>query len=137
MTILLPSFSLSTLEARSILRKEVLLTDMVKQAANLASFVIGMNTSDLDLIRRSLVDHVIEPQRKHLIPHFDIIQETALQLGALGCSISGAGPSIFALCQEKTQAVEIGTAMKRIYDQHKIESRLMTSGINQQGTIVM
>jgi homoserine kinase len=83
------------------------------------------------------VDHVIEPQRKHLIPHFETLKETALTMGALGCSISGAGPAVFALCQEKTQAAEIGGAMKKIYDQHKIESRILTGGINQSGTVVM
>lgn len=136
-TILLPSFPISTKEARGILKQEVPLQDMVKQAANLASFVIGMHNSDLDLIKRSLVDHVIEPQRKQLIPHFDLLKETALELGALGCSISGAGPAIFALCQEKTQAAEIGAALKTIYDKNKIECRAMTCGINQTGTALL
>ena len=136
-TILLPSFPISTKEARGILKQEVPLPDMVRQSANLASFVIGMHNSDLDLIRRSLEDHIIEPQRKHLIPHFDTLKETALKLGALGCSISGAGPAIFALCQEKTQAAEIGVALKKIYDQNKIDCRTMTCAINQTGTTLL
>jgi homoserine kinase len=55
----------------------------------------------------------------------------------LGCSISGAGPALFALCQEKTQAAEIGAAMKKIYDQHHLESRILTGGINLSGTVLM
>lgn len=136
MAILLPSFLLSTKQARSILRTEVPLKDMIRQSANLGSFIIGMNNGDLDLIHRSLEDIVIEPQRKHLIPHFDRIKETALQLGALGCSISGAGPAIFALCQEKTQAGEIAAAMHKIYQEKKIEAQAFVAGINNQGTIL-
>lgn len=136
MAILLPTFLLSTKEARSILRAEVPLKDMVRQSANLGSFIVGMNNGDLDLIHRSLEDIIIEPQRKHLIPHFDEIKETALHLGALGCSISGAGPAIFALCQEKTQAGEIALAMKSIYDVEKIEAQTFVAGIHNEGTIL-
>jgi homoserine kinase len=136
MAILLPDISISTKSARSILMPDVPLHAMVRQAANLGSFVIGMNNSDLDLIHRSMEDHVIESQRKHLIPHFDLVKETALRLGALGCSISGAGPAVFALCQEKLQATGIADAMKKVYDDHKLDSRSFVGGINHEGTIL-
>jgi len=136
MAILLPSFLLETKGARAILQPEVPLKDMVRQAANLGSFIVGMNNGDLDLIHRSLEDVVIEPQRKHLIPHFDKVKETAMQLGALGCSISGAGPAIFAMCQEKTQASEIAAAMNKIYKEQKIEAQTFVAGINNEGTIL-
>jgi homoserine kinase len=137
MAILLPGYSIQTKEARMILKQEVPLQDMVRQAANLGSLVIGMNNGDLGLIQRSLEDVVIEPQRKHLILHFDKIKETALRLGALGCSISGAGPAIFALCQEKTLATEIASAMNAIYLAEKIEARTFAAGISQEGTLLM
>jgi len=136
MAILLPTFSLSTKEARMILKSEVPLRDMVRQAANLGSFVIGMHNSDLGLIQRSLEDLVIEPQRKHLIPHFDKIKAVAVNMGALGCSISGAGPAIFALCQEKTMAKEIAAAMNKIYADEKPAARTFVAGINPEGTIL-
>jgi len=137
MAILLPAYSIQTKEARSILKPDVPLQDMVRQAANLGSLVIGMNNGDLGLIQRSLEDLVIEPQRKHLILHFDKIKETALRLGALGCSISGAGPAIFALCQELTLATEIASAMHAIYSAEKIEAKTFVAGINQEGTLLM
>ena len=137
MAILLPDILISTKTARSILRPEVPLELMVHQAANLGAFVIGMHNSNLELVKRSMEDFIIEAQRKHLIPHFDKIKETALKLGALGCSISGAGPAIFALCQEKLMATDIATAMKQIYDQHKIESRTFVGAINLEGTVLM
>ena len=136
MAILLPDISISTKTARGILLPDVPLPQMVQQAANLGSFVIGMHNSDLDLISRSMQDHVIEHQRKHLIPHFDKIKETALQLGALGCSISGAGPAIFALCQEKLQATDIAAAMHKVYSEHKLEARSFVSAINHEGTVL-
>jgi homoserine kinase len=136
MAILLPDISISTKAARQILRPDVSLKSMVMQASNLGSFVIGMHNGDLDLIRRSMEDHVIEPQRKHLILHFDTIKETALTLGALGCSISGAGPALFALCQEKLQATDIAAAMLSVYNNHNLEARSFVGGINQEGTIL-
>jgi homoserine kinase len=136
MAILLPGILISTKAARTILRPDVPLESMVRQAANLGSFVIGMHNSNLELVKRSMEDHVIEAQRKHLIPHFDAIQETALKLGALGCSISGAGPAIFALCQEKLMATGIAAAMKQIYDIHHIESRTFVGAFNQEGTVL-
>jgi homoserine kinase len=134
MAILLPGLNIPTKQARSILSPEIPLTQMVKQAANLGSFVIGMHNGDLDLIHRSLEDHVIEHQRKHLIPHFDKIKETALHMGALGCSISGAGPAIFALCQEKQLAGDIAAAILKVYTDQKLEARSFVGAINHEGT---
>lgn len=137
MAILLPDVMISTKSARDILRKEVTLKEMVAQSANLGSFIIGMNLGDLDLISRSMQDHIIEPQRKHLIPHFEEVQKTALSLGALGCSISGAGPAIFALCQEKLKASEIAAAIQEVYTRHKLEARSFVGSINHEGTVAM
>ena len=136
MSILLPDVLIETKSARDILSPHVPLKDMVRQTANAGAFVLAMQNGDLDLIRRSMHDHVIEHQRKHLIPHFDIVKETALNMGALGCSISGAGPAIFALCQEKLMATEIAAAMQKIYDDKKLPCRSFTGGINHEGTIV-
>lgn len=135
--ILLPDVMIVTKVAREILRKEVTLKEMVTQSANLGSFIIGMNLGDLDLISRSMQDHIIEPQRKHLIPYFEEVQQIALSLGALGCSISGAGPAIFALCQEKLMAMDIATAMHAVYTRHKLNARSFVGSINHEGTIAL
>jgi homoserine kinase len=82
-------------------------------------------------------DYIIEPQRKHLIPYFEEVQQIALSLGALGCSISGAGPAIFALCQEKLKASEIATAMYEVYTRNKLEARSFVGSINHEGTVAM
>ena len=117
-----------------MLKTEVPLKSMVKQSANLGAFVLGMINSDFELIRRSLQDIVIEPQRAQLIPHFFDVKNTALAEGVLGCSISGSGPSIFALSQNSSTAEKAGEAMRKIYENNKIECELYVSPINLEGT---
>ena len=94
-----PHVELSTRAARDLLARTVSLSDAVRQQANLAGFVAGCFASDLGLIRASLEDVVIEPQRKRLIPGFDRVKTAAMAAGALGCSIAGAGPAMFAWCE--------------------------------------
>jgi homoserine kinase len=91
-----PHMFLATAKARAILKGTVELSDFVWQTAHLAGFISGCYTDDLDMIRASLEDVVIEPQRQALIPGFHDVRRGAMQAGALGCSISGAGPSMFA-----------------------------------------
>jgi homoserine kinase len=91
-----PHMAIATSEARAILKQSVQLSDFVWQTANLAGFISGCYTDDLDMIRASFEDVVIEPQRQALIPGFQDVRRAALEAGALGCSISGAGPSMFA-----------------------------------------
>ena len=95
-----PHIELTTRTARRILEPTVKLSDVIWQQANLAGFLAGCFTGDLRLIRASLQDVVIEPQRKALIPGFDRAKDAALATGALGFSISGAGPTVFAWCDE-------------------------------------
>jgi homoserine kinase len=91
-----PHMFLSTKQARAILKRDVAMADFVWQTANLAGFISGCYTDDLELIREGLNDVVIEPQRRQLIPGFSAVRAAALAAGALGCSISGAGPTMFA-----------------------------------------
>lgn len=101
-----PHMFLATRQARALLRREVPMADFVWQTANLAGFISGCYTDDLDMIRASFEDVVIEPQRQALIPGFAAVRAAALEAGALGCSISGAGPTLFAWAlREQAQAV--------------------------------
>ena len=106
-----PHMFLATRQARAILKREVPLADFVWQTANLAGFISGCYTDDLDMIRASFEDVVIEPQRQALIPGFAAVRAAAIRAGALGCSISGAGPTLFAWALE-TQASEVLAAMR-------------------------
>jgi homoserine kinase len=95
-----PHMVLGTREARSILSRTVDLSNVIWQTANIAGFLTGCFTGDLQLIRESLEDVIIEPQRQVLIPGFLSVKQGAMNNGALGCSISGAGPTVFAWCEE-------------------------------------
>ena len=102
----------STRQARAMLKRSVELSDFVWQTANLAGFISGCYTNDLDMIRASFEDVVIEPQRQALIPGFAEVRLAAMQAGALGCSISGAGPALFAWALAK-DAHRVLEAMRR------------------------
>ena len=135
-TVIYPKVEVLTKEARAMLKTEVSLKNTVKQTANMGAFVIGMFNSDFELIRRSLVDVIIEPQRAALIPYFFEVKEAAYTEGVLGCSISGSGPSIFALSENSLVAENAGLAMQKIYQKHKIECELYISSINMEGTVL-
>jgi len=107
-----PHMFLATARARAILKQSVDLADFVWQTANLAGFICGCYTNDLDMIRASLEDVVIEPQRQALIPGFRDVRRAAMEAGALGCSISGAGPAMFALTPD-TAAPAVLAGMRR------------------------
>jgi homoserine kinase len=105
--ILLPALTIHTKSAREILKPQVSLSTVIEQTGNLAGFLLGCTSGKVDLIRQSLRDVLIEPQRSVLIPHFSALQGAALEAGALGCSISGSGPAIFALAATQTAAEKI------------------------------
>ena len=110
-----PHMFLATARARAILKRSVELSDFVWQTANLAGFISGCYTNDLDMIRASFEDVVIEPQRQALIPGFQDVRRGAMEAGALGCSISGAGPSMFAWAVEE-RALAVLAAMRRAFE---------------------
>ena len=114
-----PHMFLSTSQARAILRGSVQMSDFVWQTANLAGFISGCYTDDLDMIRASLEDVVIEPQRQALIPGFQDVRRGAMEAGALGCSISGAGPSMFAWAPEAAAPAVLG-AMRGAFGRHAL-----------------
>lgn len=105
--ILLPDIAIHTSAARRILSPNISLSQMIEQSSNLAGFVLGCVNGDFPLIQRSLRDVIIEPQRAQLIPGFKALQESAIENGALGCSISGSGPALFALAKNQKQALQI------------------------------
>jgi homoserine kinase len=105
--ILHPSVKTETKAARALLRSEVPLKTLIESSRRLATFIAGCSTGDVDLIREGFEDVLIEPQRAHLLPNFADAQKAALDAGALGCTFSGSGPSMFAWAeQDKAAAVE-------------------------------
>jgi homoserine kinase len=116
-----PHMFLSTKQARAILRRTVEMSDFVWQTANLAGFISGCYTNDFDMISASFQDVVIEPQRQALIPGFPEVRRASLEAGALGCSISGAGPTMFAWALED-KAPAVLSVMRKEFALQKIEA---------------
>ncbi len=134
--VIYPHVKVLTKDARDVLSDQVSFKKSIEQNGSLGGLIVGLYNSDLDLISRSLRDVIVEPQRAKLIPNFYEAQEAALNAGALGCSISGAGPSIFALCANSLIAENVGHAFKEVFDNAKIENDLFISTINQEGAIL-
>ena len=131
-----PHMVLATREARAILRDTVELSDVIWQQANLAGFLAGCYTSDLPLIRESLLDVVIEPQRQVLIPGFVEVKQAALAAGALGGSISGAGPTVFAWV-DAADAEKVCVAMVDAFARHGLDSDSWISTFDRAGARVV
>jgi homoserine kinase len=127
-----PHMFLSTRAARAILKSSVEMKDFVWQTANLAGFISGCYTNDLDMIRESFEDVVIEPQRAALIPGFSEARRAAVSAGALGCSISGAGPTMFAWCLE-SHALAVREALVIEFAHHGLETDHWITTIEPQG----
>ena len=107
-----PDLQVNTAHARRGLKKSCSMQDWIAQQGFLAGFIVACAQNDHELISRTLRDIVIEPQRKDNVPCFDAVKAAAGKAGAFGCSLSGSGPSIFALCAE-SQARNLASAMEQ------------------------
>ena len=132
-TIIHPQIEIRTEDSRAILKKDISLKQMTEQSANIGSFIVGLYTEDYKLISRSIEDNVIEPFRSTLIPEFNELQKTSLLNGALGCGISGSGPSVFALSKGFSTANNIALSMQKVYDKLDIGYDIHVSSINDIG----
>jgi len=134
--ILHPQIEIKTADARNILSKQVDLKVAVKQWGNVAGLISGFYTSDYELISRSIVDHIIEPQRASLIQGYHGLKQSAIDAGALGCNISGSGPSVFALAKGIDSAKMVKLAMELQYAKEKIGFNAYLSKIVSNGVII-
>lgn len=110
-----PAQELETRSARGALPASIPLETAIGQWGNTAALVAALYEGDLELLADSLEDRVAEPVRASRVPGFQAVKRTALEAGALGCTLSGAGPSIFALCATPERARRVGDAMMEAY----------------------
>lgn len=128
-----PALEVRTEDARRILKQKIALKDAIIQWGNTAGLVAGLLKNDLGLIGRSLQDVIIEPERADLIPGFYAVKKAALDGGALGCSLSGSGPSMFALCVSAELGQELGRRMQAAFRGLAIASSFFVSRISARG----
>ena len=136
-SIIHPRIEIATKDARSILKKSVPMSAAVQQWGNVAGLVSGLYTENYELIGRSMQDVIVEPVRSMLIPGFDGVKSAALQTGALGCGISGSGPSIFALSNGLETAQAVGTAMIEAFQEVEVQSDSFVSPVNGKGPLIL
>lgn len=132
-TLVTPHIELRTIDARRVLRGSTPLSSVTKQLGNVAGLVSGLFQNDIGLIGRSLEDVIIEPERSKLIPGFYAVKKAALDAGAIGCSISGSGPSLFALSTSKSIASLVADTMREMFAQHTIQTSTTITTVNTVG----
>ena len=132
-----PDISISTQDARDMLPNKIKLASAVKQWGNIAALVTGFANGDFELIKRSMQDEIIEPVRAPLISGFYDIKNKSIDLGALGCGISGSGPTIFAICESKIIAKKIMDFSKNFYMTYGIDCDVYISRVNHTGPKVL
>lgn len=132
-----PHVELRTSDARRILKQAVPLHTAVGQWGNVAALIAGIYRDDIELMGRSLADGIIEPERGQLIPGYAEAKAAAQAEAALGCSISGSGPSIFALCRDRSHAHRVASAVATSFERSGITSTQHVSGFNTSGAVIL
>jgi len=107
-----PELQVNTAESRKGLARHVSVDQWLTQQGFLAGFIAACSQDDIDMLGRCLRDEIIEPQRAAAVPCFADAKTAAHQAGALGCSLSGSGPSIFALCRD-ADALNVAASMEQ------------------------
>ena len=128
-----PQIQVKTKDARDVLPLEIPLKDAVTQWANVGGLISGLYTDNYLLISNSLVDVIVEPARKSLIPFFDVVKSSAIKAGALGAGISGSGPTIFALCEGDEIAKSVYKSIEESYKDTGIDFTMFISKVNPKG----
>lgn len=132
-TVVHPDIEILTKVAREILPGEVPLENVTQQVGNLGGLLCGLIQEDYELISRSIHDVIAEPRRQKLIPDFYRAKRDAMAAGALGFSISGAGPSVFALCEGEQTARRVGAEIARVFSEVPLGNQVYVSQVNPRG----
>lgn len=124
-----PHLVLETRTAREALVMPYAISDFVPQSAGLAQMLVGLFTGNPDSLRAGLRDVLVEPRRAHLIPGFKGVKDAAMDEGALGASISGGGPSVFAWFADRGAAERSAPSMQRAFGRAGFDSDVYISPV--------
>jgi homoserine kinase len=131
-----PAQRLRTSEARGVLPSTIPRSVALHQMAQVGAIVAACCANDLALLGRSIDDRIAEPARAPLLPGFLAAKEAAMTAGALGASISGAGPTAFALVAGDEAAERVATAMRDAYARAGVESSTRVTHVDPNGAVV-
>lgn len=133
----LPHQRLATSEARAVLPQSLTREAVVQQLAHVATIVHALHTGDLTLLGAAIVDRIAEPARAPLIRGFAQVKRAALESGALGASISGGGPTVFALCGDDLSARRVAGAMQAAFESDGVRCTTRVAKIDEAGARVI
>ncbi|HEX2248752.1 MAG TPA: homoserine kinase, partial [Gemmatimonadales bacterium] len=131
--IALPDQRLRTAEGRSVLPREIPLPVAVYQAAQVGALIAALAADDYELLGRAIDDRIAEPPRARLLPGFREAKQAALAAGALGSSISGSGPTAFALTRGPYAGERVARAMQDAYAACGERARVRVERIDREG----
>ena len=127
-----PELQVNTAHARRKLAQGYSMEQWLSQQGYLGGFIAACASGDIDMLGKTLKDVIIEPQRKSAVSCFDVVKEAAERRGALGFSLSGSGPSLFALCRDN-DAKNIAIAMEQACRSVGIECQSYVSSMSAPG----
>lgn len=133
-----PNISIATKEARALVPRTISLQQHIANSGHFAAMIVAICQKDTHGVGRFVRDQIVEPARAPLIPSFHQVQAAALAAGALGCSISGSGPTLFAVCASQETAHRVSTHMQDTFlKQAQLESNTHVVQVDNQGARVL
>lgn len=133
-----PNIVVRTEDARRILPRDVPLRSAIRQWGNVSGLTVGLMKGNARLVGKCIEDVIVEPVRAALIPGFHEVKQAALNSGAYGCSISGSGPSMFAVADSHTMARKIGAAMASAFSRvAQAKCDIFISKVNMEGAKIL
>jgi homoserine kinase len=133
-----PDVAVPTAEARAVLPKMIPLKSMIHQTREVAVLVDALYRGDLPAVARAMEqDIVVEPARAHLMPRLAEIRSASKATGALGLVISGAGPTLCAVCESATIAQQVTNAMQAVYTEAGIQCQVRYTRVDMDGARVL
>ena len=131
----LPEIAVSTRDARRVVPETAQMSEVVETVGNAATLAVGMCRGDPDLVGRGMDDPLVTPARAELITGYDAVREAAIDAGATGVTVSGAGPSVLAVCHEGDRRA-VGGAMLAAFDDREVEARVYQTQVSDGATIL-
>ena len=128
-----PAYEVPTAQARAVVPKQIPLEKVIANSGQLSAMLAASFKGDTAAFGRAVVDAIIEPARAHLIPGFQQVKEAALRAGAYGCSISGAGPTVFAVTDSLEAGQAIGAAMQEAFQEAGLSSTVNVALVDAAG----
>lgn len=128
-----PQLHVPTRAAREVLPREIALSEATVGWANAANLVLALTSGDALLFSRALVDRIVEPRRAALILGYDDVKAAAMHSGALGCVISGSGPTMLAAASSRADAERHAHAMVSAFARHGVASEVLISPVSMLG----